>query len=80
MYFACINEMAKNYIGYDIKYVKRKDNMADDTLSKLGSGRKAVPQGVFLEHMYIPSVNMEDQQNPEHASSLVMSVMPTNPP
>jgi hypothetical protein len=25
--------------------------MADDTLSKLGSGWKAVPQGVFLEHM-----------------------------
>jgi hypothetical protein len=30
--------MAKNFIGYDIKYVKREDNMADDTLSKLGSG------------------------------------------
>jgi ribonuclease HI len=33
-----VDEIAKNFIGYDIKYVKREDNMADDTLSKLGSG------------------------------------------
>jgi hypothetical protein len=54
--------------------------MADDTQSKLGFGRKVVHQGVFLGHIHILLVNMADLENLEHASSLVMAVMPTNPP
>jgi hypothetical protein len=53
--------------------------MAADTLSKLGSSRKAVPPGVFLEHLHIPSVKMVDLENPELASSPVMAVLPSNP-
>jgi hypothetical protein len=54
--------------------------MAADTLSKLGSSRKAVPPGVFLEHLHIPSIKMVDLENPELASSPVMAVLPANPP
>jgi hypothetical protein len=54
--------------------------MAADTLSKLGSSRKAVPPGVFLKHLHIPSVKMVDPENPELASSPVMAVLPSNPP
>jgi hypothetical protein len=54
--------------------------MAADTLSKLGSSRKAVPPGVFLEHLHIPSVKMVDPENPELVSSPVMEVLPANPP
>jgi hypothetical protein len=54
--------------------------MAADTLSKLGSSRKAVPPGVFLEHLHVPSVKMVDPENPELASSPVMAVLPSNPP
>jgi hypothetical protein len=43
--------------------------MAADTLSKLGSSRKVVPPGMFLEHLHIPSVKMVDPENPELASS-----------
>jgi hypothetical protein len=74
------DEMAKSFLGYDIKHVRQEDNMAADTLSKLGSSRKAVPPGVFLEHLRVPSVKMVDPDNPELASSPVMVVLPSNPP
>jgi hypothetical protein len=54
--------------------------MAADTLSKLGSSRKAVPPGVFLEHLHIPSMKMADPENPDLASSQVLAVMHVNPP
>jgi hypothetical protein len=54
--------------------------MAADTLSKLGSSRKVVPLGVFLEHLHVPLVKMVDPENPELASSPVMAVLPTNLP
>jgi hypothetical protein len=54
--------------------------MVADTLSKLGSSRKVVSLGVFLEHLRVPSVKMVDPENPELASSLVMAVLPNNPP
>jgi hypothetical protein len=72
--------MAKSFLGYDIKHVRREDNMAANTLSKLGSSRKAVPPGVFLEHLHVPSVKLVDPENPELASSPVMAVLPSNPP
>jgi hypothetical protein len=75
-----VDEMAKSFLGYDIKHVPREDNMADDTLSKLGSSRKAVLPGVFLEHLHVPSVKMVDPENPELASTPVMAVLPCNPP
>jgi hypothetical protein len=55
-----VDEMAKSFLGYDIKHERREDNMAANTLSKLGSSHKAVLPGVFLEHMHVPSVKMVD--------------------
>jgi hypothetical protein len=73
-----VDEMAKSFLSYDIKHVRREDNMAADTLSKLGSSRKAVPPDIFLEHLHVPSVRMVDLENPELASSPVMTVFPSN--
>jgi ribonuclease HI len=75
-----VDEMPKSFLDYDIKHVRREDNMAADTLSKLASTRKAVPPGVFLEHLHVPSVKMVDPENLELASSPVMAVLPSNPP
>jgi hypothetical protein len=75
-----VDEMAKSFLGYDIKHVRQEDNMAADTLSKLGSSQKAVPPGVFLEHLHVPSVKIVDLENPELASTPVMAVFPCNPP
>ncbi|KAK1615994.1 hypothetical protein QYE76_021511 [Lolium multiflorum] len=49
-----VDEIAKCFIGYEVKYVRRDDNAAADMLSKLGSGRKQIPPGIFLEHLRIP--------------------------
>jgi hypothetical protein len=54
--------------------------MAADTLSKLGSSQKAVPPGVFLEHLHVPSVKMVDPDISEPSSSPVMAVLPSNLP
>jgi hypothetical protein len=75
-----VDEMAKRFLGYDIKHIWQEDNMAVDTLSKLGSSRKAVPLGVFLEHLHVPSVKMVDPENLKLASSPVMAVLPSNLP
>jgi hypothetical protein len=75
-----VDEMAKSFLSYDIKHVRQEDNMAAGTLSKLGSSRKTVPPGVFLEHLHVPSVRMVDPENPELASTPIMVVLPCNPP
>ncbi|KAK1694549.1 hypothetical protein QYE76_011246 [Lolium multiflorum] len=41
-----IDEIAKCFLGYDVKYVRRDDNTSKDMVSKLGSGRKLVPPGL----------------------------------
>jgi hypothetical protein len=75
-----VDEMAKSFLGYDIKHVRQEDSMTADTLSKIESSRKAVPPGVFLEHLHVPSVKMVDPENLELASSPVMAILPSNPP
>jgi hypothetical protein len=75
-----VDKMAQSFIGYNIKHVRQEDNMATDNLSKLGSSRKVVPPGVFLEHLYIPLVKMVDPENLELVSSPIMAVLPANPP
>src|SRR3954451_10483487 len=43
-----VDQIAKCFLGYEVKYIPRDDNAAADMLSKLGSGRKPIPPGVFL--------------------------------
>ncbi|KAK1630584.1 hypothetical protein QYE76_004899 [Lolium multiflorum] len=50
-----VDEIAKCFLGYEVKYVE-ETNTAADMLSKLGSGRKQIPHGIFLEHLRIPSI------------------------
>ena len=74
-----VNELAKCFDGYKVKYVRRDDNMAADLLSKLGSGRKPISPGVFLEHQRIPLVQGADLENLECAVSPAKEVMVVNP-
>ncbi|KAK1649157.1 hypothetical protein QYE76_066962 [Lolium multiflorum] len=61
-----VDEIAKCFLGYEVKYVRRDDNTAADMLSKLGSGRKPIPPGIFLEHLRIPKG--ANPENPDHGS------------
>ncbi|KAK1561287.1 hypothetical protein QYE76_008083 [Lolium multiflorum] len=60
-----VDEIAKCFLGYEVKYVQRDDNTTADMLSKLGSGRKPIPPGIFLEHLRIPSVKGANPKNPD---------------
>ncbi|KAK1686158.1 hypothetical protein QYE76_047006 [Lolium multiflorum] len=60
-----VDEIAKCFLGYEVKYVRRDDNTAADMLSKLGSGRKPIPPGIFLEHLRPFLDYLIDQKLPE---------------
>ncbi|KAK1628660.1 hypothetical protein QYE76_002975 [Lolium multiflorum] len=70
-----VDEIAKCFLGYEVKYVRRDDNTAADMLSKLGSGRKPIPPGIFLEHLRVPSVKGANPENPDLAVSPAKEVM-----
>ncbi|KAK1694335.1 hypothetical protein QYE76_011032 [Lolium multiflorum] len=74
-----VDEIAKCFLGYEVKYVRRDDNTAADMLSKLGSGRKPIPPGVFLEHLRVPSVKGANPENPDLAVSPAKEVMAVIP-
>jgi transposase InsO family protein len=74
-----VDELAKCFLGYEVKYVPRDNNTAADMLSKLGSGRRAIPPGIFLEHLRIPSVKGADEKNPDMAASPAKEVMVITP-
>ena len=70
-----VDEIAKCFLGYEVKYIPRDDNTAADMLSKFGSGRKFIPPGIFFEHLRIPSVKGADKLNLDMAVSPVKEVM-----
>ena len=74
-----VDEIAKSFLGYEVKYVPREQNEAADLLSKLGSGRKRIPPGVFLEHLRTPSVKGADIDNPDRADSFINMVTKVPP-
>ena len=74
-----VDEIAKFFKGYKVKYVKREENEAADLLSKLGSGHKPIPPGVFLEHLRTPTVKGADPENPEIVDSFVHTVTKVPP-
>ncbi|KAK1614571.1 hypothetical protein QYE76_020088 [Lolium multiflorum] len=67
-----VDEIAKCFLGYEVKYVRRDDNTMADMLSKLASGRKPIPPGIFLEHLRTPS-------DPDVAVSPAKKVMVITP-
>ena len=74
-----VDEIAKCFLGYKVKYVPRDDNTTTDMLSKLGFGRKPIPPGIFLEHLRVPSVKGADEANPDMAVSPAKEVMVITP-
>src|SRR3954469_22291300 len=74
-----VDEISMSFLGYKVKYVPREQNEAADLLSKLGSGHKRIPPGVFLEHLRTPSVKGADINNPDIVDSFVHMVAKVPP-
>src|SRR4051812_10858363 len=74
-----VDEIAKSFLGYEVKYVPREQNEAADLLSNLGSWRKQIPPGIFLEHLRTPSVKGANIDNPDRVDSFVHMVTKVPP-
>src|SRR3954470_13097698 len=70
-----VDEIAKCFLGYEVKHIPRDDNSTADMLSKLGSSRKPIPPRVFLEHLRVASVKGADEENLDMAVKPAKDVM-----
>ena len=57
-----IRKLENKFSGLEIHHVDRDNNVGADVLSKLGSTRAAIPSGVFVHELHLPSVKVPSQQ------------------
>src|SRR3954466_10598455 len=55
-YCVAVRKLEKKIDGLELHHIPRAQNQAVDDLAKLGSTRGQVPSGVYLEHLYTPTV------------------------
>jgi len=58
-------------------HVVRDKNQAADALSKIGSSRAQIPQGVFVQDIHTPSVRMDLVNKPYNETLLIGNTAPT---
>src|SRR5664279_6243617 len=78
-YRRIVDEFAKCFKGHEMEHIKRDDNEAAGTLAKIGSKRQKVPEDVFLEHLYVPSIKGGDDDDldaSDKPSTAVLLVVP----
>ena len=46
-YKAVVDELSKSFEDFEIQHIPRAENEEADALSRIGSGRKQVPDGAF---------------------------------
>jgi len=66
LYCKEIRKWESNFYGIEYIHVVRDRNQAADALSKLGSSRAQIPQGIFVQDIHAPSVDtdlVEKQSN-----------------
>jgi hypothetical protein len=68
-YCAEIHKLEGHFEGIEFQHVPRNNNIAIDVLSKLGSRRALVPEGVFIQDLHKPSIKLLDPDNPEPPSN-----------
>ena len=64
---------------YDIEYIHvvRDKNQAADALSKLGSSRAQIPQGVFVQNIHAPSVGTDLVEKQPNETMIIDDTTPT---
>jgi len=60
-----------NFYGIEYIHVVRDRNQAADALSKIGSSRAQIPQGVFVQDIHTPSVGTDLVNKPPNETLLV---------
>jgi ribonuclease HI len=64
-YCAEIRKLKGHFEGIEFQHIPRNNKVAADVLSKLGSRRALVPEGVFVQDLRKPSIKLLDPDNPE---------------
>src|SRR3954465_12275864 len=65
-----VQQISGYFDGCQFHHVPRAENEATDVLSKLGSSRQAIPPGIALEHLRIPSI----KPSPESESIFILAI------
>ena len=74
-YCAKIRKLNGKFYGIEYPHVVRDQNQLADHLSKLGSSRAVIPQGVFVQDLLAPSIKEEKEvQEIPPAEQLVLMV------
>jgi hypothetical protein len=60
-YIMKVQKLENKFLGLEIHHVIRDNNVGVDILSKLGSTRAQVPEGVFLQELKYPSIKTPEQ-------------------
>ena len=70
-----IRKLEGKFYGIEYHHVVRDQNQLADHLSKLGSSRAAIPLGVFIQDLLVPSIKEDKEiQEGTPAEQLVLTV------
>jgi hypothetical protein len=56
-----VDQLGGHFAGYDLQHIDRRKSEDTGKLSRIGSRRKMPPVGVFLDHIYNPSIKPPDE-------------------
>jgi len=71
LYCKEIRKWESNFYGIEYIHVVRDKNQAAHALSKIGSSRAKIPQGVFIHDIHAPSVGTDLVENQPNEAMLI---------
>lgn len=77
-YRRTVDEFTLCFLGFEVNHIKREENWNADALARMGSERvKTLPPGVFVQHLFEPSIKGGDVDYPLISESIaVLLVIP----
>src|SRR4051812_48183026 len=74
-YKAVVDELSKLFEGFEVQHIPQAENEEVDALSRIGSARKQVPHGAFLENLRVPSIVGVDENYSTKSDSPLIAVL-----
>jgi ribonuclease HI len=56
-----VRKLEEKFNGFEVHHILRRDNEAADALTWLGLNHKPAPLGVFMRHLFKPSIRLEEE-------------------
>ena len=71
LYCKDIHKLESNFYGIEYIHVVQDRNQAADALSKIGSSRAKIPQGVFVQDIHAPSMGTDTVENQPNEAMII---------